>query len=385
MKIYLVGGAVRDLLLGRPVTDRDYLVDHAAQDSFKARYPTARLVGKSFPVFLLDGCEYAWPRGGSLESDLLLRDLTINAMALDEKGLLTAHPGAVSDLRERVLRPCSPESMTLDPLRVFRAARFAAQLPGFSASAELLDAMREAKAQGGLEGLAGERVGGELRKALAAPRPSRFFDILEKAGCLEPWLPELAACVGVPAGPAKYHDKDVFGHILEVLDLLVPDPLLVWMGVAHDLGKALTPKEKWPSHHGHERLGEEAARTLGLRLRLPTAYVEAGAMASAEHMRAHNYAAMRPGPRVDFLMRLEARGLTARLFRLEEADGAARRRDYPREPGELLAMARRDLRAMRKVKLPEELRDLGEKSGEMLRQLRCEALAAPRREEPPGA
>ena len=286
MKIYLVGGAVRDMLLGRPVTDRDYLVDHAAQDSFKARYPTARLVGKSFPVFLLDGNEYAWPRGGSIEADLELRDLTINAMALDEHGVLTAHPKALEDLRAGVLRPCSERSMAMDPLRVFRAARFAALFPDFTASPELLEAMRREAESGSLAGCAAERVGGEVRKALAAPMPSRFFDILEKSGCLGPWFPEVAACVGIPAGPAKYHDKDVFRHVLEVVDRLAGDPLLAWMGLAHDLGKALTPPDGWPSHHGHEKLGEDAARALGLRLRLPTAYVEAGATASAEHMRA---------------------------------------------------------------------------------------------------
>jgi tRNA nucleotidyltransferase (CCA-adding enzyme) len=369
MEIYLVGGAVRDLLLGRPVTDRDYLVDHADHTAFLGRYPTARLVGKSFPVFILDGDEYAWPRGGSLASDLALRDLTVNAMALDEKGLLHAHPQALHDLQARVLHPCSPTSLTDDPVRVFRAARFAAQFPDFSPSPELLDQMREAARGGLLAGHAAERMGREVSKALGAPAPSRFFTLLEKTGCLAPWLSELAACVGVPAGPPAYHDKDVFGHICQVMDRVAGDALLVWMALTHDLGKALTPREKWPSHHGHEQAGVAQAKELALRLRQPRVFMEAGMAACAEHMLAARYGELRPGTRVDLLMRLEAKKLTGRMFRLAAADKGS----TDEEP---LRQARRDLRAIRKVKLPEDKKDLGEASGELLRQLRCDALAA---------
>jgi tRNA nucleotidyltransferase (CCA-adding enzyme) len=366
MEIYLVGGAVRDLLLGRPVTDRDYLIDGVDHETFQGRYPRARLVGKSFPVFILDGSEYAWPRGESIEQDLELRDLTVNAMALAECGKLRAHPQAFQDLRDKILRPCSPSSMDDDPVRVYRAARFAAQFPDFLASPELLERMRGAAAGGLLGGLAAERVGREVAKALAAPKPSRFLELLERAGCLSPWLDEVLACVGVPAGPPAHHDKDVFGHLCEVMDRLAGDALLVWMALAHDLGKALTTPEKWPSHHGHEKAGEVPARKLGERLRLPTAYIEAGVLAAWEHMRVRAYPEMRPGPRVDLLLRLEARKLTSRMFKLAAADGS---------PG-LYPKARRDLRVILKVKLPEDKQDMGEKSGEILRQLRCDALAA---------
>lgn len=369
MEIYLVGGAVRDLLLGRTVTDRDYLVDHADHASFLGRYPTARLVGKSFPVFILDGSEYAWPRGGSLERDLELRDLTVNAMALDERGILRAHPQALHDLQAKILRPCSPTSLTDDPVRVFRAARFAAQFPDFSPSPELLDQMRSAAQEGLLAGHAAERVGREVSKALCAPMPSRFFTLLAKAGCLLPWFEELAACVGVPAGPPAHHDKDVFDHACEVMDRLAGDALLVWMALAHDLGKALTAKEKWPSHHGHEQAGVEQAKELALRLRQPRVFMEAGMAASAEHMLVGRYAKLRPGTKVDLLMRLEAKKLTARMFRLAAADKRSTDEDTLRQ-------ARRDLRVILKVRLPDDKKDLGEASGELLRQLRCDALAA---------
>lgn len=364
MKIHLVGGAVRDLLLGRPVTDRDYLVDHTTHEEFQGRYPTARLVGKSFPVFILDGEEYAWPRGGALDADLKLRDLTVNAMALDEDGVLRCHPRSLEDMAARVLRPCSPTSMSDDPVRVFRAARFAAQFPEFSPAPELLTQMR-AVAAGGLAACAAERVGREALKACAAPVPSRFLEILRLGGCLSPWLAELAVCLDVPAGPPKHHDRDVFGHIRQVMDALAGDALAVWMGLTHDLGKALTAREKWPSHHGHDAAGEELARRLAHRIRLPAVFIEAGAMAAAEHMRAGRYLELRPATKVDLLMRLEAKKLVPRMFRLAAADGH----------GDHLKQAKRDLRAILKVRLPADKKDLGEQSGEYLRQLRCEAIA----------
>jgi len=346
MEIHLVGGAVRDMLLGRPVTDRDYLVLNATKEMFLARYPTARLVGKSFPVFILDGSEYAWPRGATLEADLTLRDLTINALTLDEQGALHAHPRALEDIRAKILRPCSPSSLHDDPVRVFRAARFAAQFSDFQASGELLEQMRAVGGARLLAGQAAERIGRETVKALSAPKPSRFLELLRLTGCLPPWFTEVLD-----------HDGEVFGHTLEIMDRLAAqaaaaDPLLVWMGLTHGLAAA------------------ERARELATRLRLPAAFREAGALATGEHMRLHAYARMRPSSRVDMLMRLEARRLTTRMFKLVAADIG----------DDLLPLARRDLRVIRAVTLPEDKRDQGEASGEILRQMRCEAVAGLTRE-----
>jgi tRNA nucleotidyltransferase (CCA-adding enzyme) len=338
-----------------------------------ARYPTARQVGKAFPVCILEGCEYAWPRGGTLESDLLLRDLTINALAMDtaaeNPGRIVAHPLAFVDLQARVLRPASPTSMADDPIRVFRAARFAAELPEFSPSPELLAQMRACARQGQLAGHAAERVGGELKKALAAPAPGRFLEVLALADCLLPWFAELQAARGVPAGPAPFHSKDALGHTRQVMDRLAGDPLAVWMALVHDLGKTLTPPEEWPHHFGHEKAGAPLARQLGERLRLPRVFIDAGMAACADHMLPRHYPTLRPGTVVDLLMRLEAKRLTSKLFRLSAADTG---QDH-------FPQARRDLRAILKVKLPPELLDKGEASGEALRQLRCEALVAGRK------
>lgn len=373
MRISLVGGAVRDMLLGRPVGDRDYLVTQASAEEFMARYPTARQVGKAFPVCILDGCEYAWPRGGSLEADLLLRDLTINAMAMDtapeNNGLIEAHPRAFLDLQARILGPTSPTSMSADPIRVFRAARFAAELPDFSPSPDLLDQMRACARNGELAGHAAERVGGELKKALAAPAPGRFLEVLALADCLNPWFAELHAAKDVPAGPAPFHDKDVLSHTREVMNRLAGDPVAVWMALAHDLGKTLTPPGEWPHHYGHELTGAPLAQQLGERLRLPRAFIDAGVMACSEHMRPRDYPTLRPGTVVDMLMRLEAKRLTSKLFRLSAADTG----------NDHFPQARRDLRAILKVKLPPEMLDKGEASGEALRLLRCEAMVAARK------
>lgn len=369
MDIYLVGGAVRDLLLGQRGSDRDFLVIGADRDDFKGRYPSARQVGLSFPIFLVNGLEYAWPRGGDLETDLASRDLTVNALALGVspgvEGVLRLHPLALADLAGRVLRPASEHSMADDPARVFRAARFAARWPDFRAHPDLLDRMRGAGQAGLLDHLAAERVGAEVRKALATPRPGLFPALLDQTGCLAPWLAELAGASGIPAGPPPWHAADVLDHVAKVMDRLAGDPLAVWMALCHDLGKTATPPEKWPLHRGHDDLGAPLALRLGKRLRLPDTYIRAGVLAAALHMKAGRYDTLRPGTRVDLLTRLDRAGLVERLFALVAADHG---RDFSGE-------AARDLAALRAVRLSEADRDKGPASGEKLRQLRAGAVA----------
>lgn len=371
--IHLVGGAVRDLILSRTVTDRDYLFLGAEPDEFVRRHPTARQVGKAFPVFLLGGSQYAWPRGGSLASDLAARDLTINAVALGVSpgvaGRVTAHPLAFADLGHRILRPCSPASLADDPARVFRAARFAAQLPDFSPHHGLLTLMAEAARMREFSSMSPERVGGEVIKALAGARPGRFLALLSTAQSLDPWFRELRQADAIPAGPKPWHDKSVLGHTIQIMDRLEGNPLAVWMALCHDLGKTTTPRETWPRHIGHDARGKEMALELGNRLRLPAKFVRAGCLACELHMKAGRYTAMRPGSRVDLLDRLWREGLFEAMFSLAEADHQDR-------AGTLLVAARRDLEAMLAVHLPEFLQNQGAASGEKLRLLRCRALAA---------
>jgi len=369
MKIHLVGGAVRDMLLGRPVTDRDYLVTGASPEEFLASRPGAFMAGKSFPVAIFKGSEYAWPRAGGVMEDLHLRDLTINALAMRtcENGPphLLAHPLALHDLENTILRPASNTSMRDDPVRVYRAARFAAQLPDFTAHPSLIGQMRELSGSAALAGLSPERVAAETRKALGAPKPGRFLALLNETGCLGPWFKEYEGADAIAAGPPEYHDKSVLGHVIEIMDALAGDELAVWMGLCHDLGKTLTPRESLPRHLGHDVAGAAPAKALAKRLRLPSRHIEAGILAAKTHMKAGRYGELRPGTKTDLLTALHAKDLTERLFRLVAADHG---RDY-------LEISRRDLEIVLSVRLDEKDRNLGAASGEKLRSLRAQALA----------
>jgi len=364
MRILLIGGAVRNILLGLPVRDRDYLVLDATVEDFLRAHPTAKPVGKTFPVFILNRQEYAFPRAQTLEDDLRLRDFTINAMALDEDGHLSCHPRALDDLSQRLLRPASPSSLRADPLRVLRAARFIAELPGFSASEELLTDMRGVAGSGALAAPYAERVALETQKAFIASRPGEFLRLLGQTDCLTPWFAEFADAARIPAGPPKYHDSNVLEHTARVMDLLAGDAMTVWMGLCHDLGKTMTPPEMLPRHIGHEMRGEALALALGERLRLPARLIQAGADAARWHMVAGRYPELKPATRVDLLTRLKSRGVLREMFRLAAADNGT---DHT-------PCAREDLAVILAVDLPPEARNQGERSGEILRTLRIQAL-----------
>ncbi|MHC1701612.1 MAG: HD domain-containing protein [Humidesulfovibrio sp.] len=372
MKILLVGGAVRNALLGLPVRDRDYLVLEATVEDFLKAHPAAKPVGKTFPVFIYRGEEYSFPRGDSLELDLARRDFTINALAQEiagaETGALFHHPLALEDIQARVLRPASEHSLADDPLRAYRAARFAAELPGFTAHPELTAAMRQTAESGALGEPYAERVGQETLKACAGVRPGEFLRLLDQGRCLAPWFAELAGASAIPAGPSQHHDASVLEHTARVMDRLAGDALAVWMALCHDLGKTLTPATELPRHIGHEKRGETLAKALGMRLRLPTRLVNAGADAARWHMLAGRYPELRDGTRVDLLFRLKSRGVLRELFRLAAADKG---QDH-------LLEAQADLDAALGAALPPESRDQGEASGELLRSLRIKALRAGR-------
>lgn len=387
MRFVLVGGAVRDMLLGRrdAVADEDYLVLDAGREALLARFPKAAEVGTRATAFMVNGRELSLPRAGAapdfvtraeapLHQDLSGRDLTINALAVDEDGMLYAHPQALEDVRSRVLRPCSASALLDDPVRALRAARLAAQMPDFKPHPDLLSAMRDASAS--LASVASERVAKETIKALAAPKPSVFFSLLANTGCLQPWFAELGTADAVPAGPMPYHKGSLLRHLGRVLDNLAVmrpgDSLAGWMALTHDLGKAATDPGHWPKHHNHDIRGEDLARSLAQRLGVPNAYARAGTLAARWHMLAACYARLRPGTRVDLLDILHKGGVLERMFALVEAD-------VPEEGPEpiglaLLALAREDLRRILEVRLPPKDQNQGEWSGKRLRELRCLAL-----------
>lgn len=363
MKLYLVGGAVRDMLLGRTPTELDFAFT-GGLENFLSLHPDARRVGKSVHVCLWHGRECMPLRGNGPEEDLMARDLTVNALALDDTGKLYMHPQAVSDLRQRVLRPASPTAFADDPTRIFRMARFAAFWPDWRIDKSAFEQMR-ALTHAERAALPAERVGRELLKALAAPAPGRFFRILAQGQSLAPWFAELDVAGSIPAGPQKWHSNSVLGHSLRIIDMVAGDSLAVWMALCHDLGKILTDPALLPHHYGHEKCGIALSLELARRLRLPTRFAKAGVLAASEHMKGGMYATLRPGTRRDLLWRVHAAGFDQAFWRLVDADSG----------NPISATAFAHLAVLLGVRLPKGWHNKGEASARKLRELHCQALA----------
>lgn len=313
MKIYVVGGAVRDRLLGLPVADQDYVVVGATPEQMEAL--GYRAVGKDFPVFLHPQTheEYALARTErktargykgfeifaspdvTLEQDLARRDLTINAIARDELGNLIDPYGGVADLKAGILRHVGP-AFVEDPVRVLRVARFAARF-GFAIAPETLALMREMSRNGEVDHLVAERVWQELSRGLMEKKPSRMLLALRECGALGRILPEVDALFGVPQ-PAQHHPEiDTGRHVLLVLDYAAEHdyPLTVrFAALTHDLGKALTPAERLPKHPGHEQRGVALVEALCERLRVPGECRDLAVLASRYHLDVHRAGELKP-------------------------------------------------------------------------------------------
>jgi tRNA nucleotidyltransferase (CCA-adding enzyme) len=328
MNTYLVGGAVRDQLLGYPVTERDWLVVGATAEQMLAQGYLP--VGKDFPVFLHPQTreEYALARTErktghgykgficdssaqvSIEEDLLRRDLTINAMALADSGELIDPYHGRRDLDARLLRHVSP-AFNEDPVRVLRVARFAARYAhlGFGVAEETLTLMRGMVDSGEVSHLVPERVWAELYKALGETSPGVFFQVLRDCGALAVIFPELDALFGVPQ-PVKFHPEvDTGVHSLMSLQRaaqLSAKREVRLAALLHDLGKALTDPQRWPSHHGHEQLGLGALETLCERLRVPRAFKRLAQHVMQYHTHCHKVYELRPSTLAECLHHLGA-------------------------------------------------------------------------------
>ncbi|GIU50764.1 multifunctional CCA protein [Shewanella sairae] len=315
MKIYLVGGAVRDKLLKLEVKDHDYMVVGATPEQMLAKGFTQ--VGKDFPVFLhpKTSQEYALARterktakgyGGfsvdaapnvTLEQDLLRRDLTINAIAEDDAGNLYDPYQGIADLEQRLLRHVS-DAFIEDPLRVLRVARFAARFHslGFKVAPETMALMTQLSQSGELEALTAERVYVELNKALATDNPQVFFEVLRQCGALAVLFPEIEALFGVPQ-PEKWHPEiDTGVHTLMVLEQsakLSKDNTVRFAALVHDLGKALSPKDHLPKHHGHGQKGLPLIKALCTRYRIPNEYRDLALLVSDQHQNIHKITELR--------------------------------------------------------------------------------------------
>jgi tRNA nucleotidyltransferase (CCA-adding enzyme) len=336
MHIYLVGGAVRDTLLGRPVVDHDRVVVGALPEELLAL--GYKPVGKDFPVFLhpQTGEEYALARTErktgrgyhgfvfqadatvTLEQDLARRDLTINAIAQDDHGALTDPYHGVRDIEARVLRHVSP-AFVEDPVRVLRVARFAARFAplGFTVAAETMALMQQMVRDGEVDHLVPERVWAETRKALGEPQPSAFLRVLREAGALRVLFPEIDALYGVPQRAEFHPEVDTGIHIEMVLDAaakLAPgDDLVGFSALVHDLGKALTPADELPRHVGHEHRGMAPLRALAARLKVPTEHAALAELVCREHLNAHRAFELKPATVLKLLSTLDALRRPARL------------------------------------------------------------------------
>ena len=326
MKIYLVGGAVRDRLLGRVGGDRDWVVVGGTPEAMQAQ--GFRPVGKDFPVFLHPetGEEYALARTErksgrgykgfvvhtspdvSLDDDLLRRDLTINAMAQDEHGQVIDPHGGQADLAARVLRHVSP-AFGEDPVRILRLARFAARFPDFSVAPDTLALMRQMVDEGEADHLVPERVWQELARGMMEARPSRLFEVLRDCGALARLLPELDALWGVPQR-AEYHPEiDTGVHAMMVMDMSarLQAPLPVrYACLGHDLGKGQTPADVLPRHLGHEGRSVRLLKAVGDRLRVPNDCRELAEVVAREHGNIHASAQLSAAATVRLLERCDA-------------------------------------------------------------------------------
>ncbi|AOU99484.1 multifunctional CCA tRNA nucleotidyl transferase/2'3'-cyclic phosphodiesterase/2'nucleotidase/phosphatase [Acidihalobacter yilgarnensis] len=314
-EIYLVGGAVRDGLLGLPIKERDWVVvGSTTEQMLRLGF---KQVGKDFPVFLHPdtGEEYALARTErktaagyhgfavhaapdvTLEEDLRRRDLTINAIARRADGSLVDPYGGRQDLDQRVLRHVSP-AFAEDPVRILRVARFAARLVplGFRIADETLALMRDMTAAGEVDALVPERVWQELVRALAAPAPESFFETLRTCGALAKLVPELDRLWGVPQPPQWHPEIDTGVHTMLVLQQaarLSSEPLVRFAALVHDLGKGLTPPGEWPSHRGHEARGERLVTALCARLKVPNDFRDLARLTAREHGNVHKVLVMR--------------------------------------------------------------------------------------------
>ncbi len=328
MQVYLVGGAVRDTLLGLDVVERDWVVVGSTREELlRLKY---REVGRDFPVFLHPDSheEYALARlerkvapgyrgftvefgpEVTLEEDLARRDLTINAIAQSSDGALLDPYGGKRDLDARMLRHVSP-AFVEDPVRVLRVARFAARFAplGFQVAPETQELMRCMVERHEVDSLVAERVWQETEKALRQPKASEFFKVLRACGALQIIYPEIDALFGVPQ-PAQWHPEiDTGLHTMMVLDqaaLLSLDLKMRFAALVHDLGKGTTPREEWPSHRGHEERSVALIEALAARLRLPGDYRDLGVIVARFHGVVHRAFELRPKTILDFMERADA-------------------------------------------------------------------------------
>ena len=402
MKAFVVGGAVRDELLGLPVTDRDWVVVGSTPDQMiEAGYTP---VGADFPVFLHPKSreEYALARTErktgpgyrgfavhaapdvSLAEDLQRRDLTINAMAKTSDGAIVDPWGGQRDLANRVLRHVSP-AFVEDPVRILRLARFAARFAEFRIAPETELLMRQMVDAGEVDALVAERAWKELARGLMEQRPSRMFEVLRRCGALARILPEVDRLFGVPQRSDHHPEVDTGVHLMMVLDTaarLGASLEVRYACLCHDLGKATTRADVLPRHIGHEQRSVELGRAVSARFKVSTVCRELADVVAREHGNVHRSVELGAAALLRLLERCDALRRPERfddmLFACEcDARGRLGREDAPYPPRDRLGAALRTVQAVDASAIAAELaaRDItGPAIGEAIRQARIKAL-----------
>ena len=386
MKIYAVGGSVRDEILGIEANDNDFVVVGATEAEFLAEFPKAEKVGKSFPVFLVNGCEYAFARKErknghgytgfdvdfspkvTLREDLKRRDITINAIAKDpdHPGRYIDPFGGIEDIKNKRIVHVS-KAFEEDPLRVYRVARFAAKFPDFSVDPATIKMMHSVGDE--LLFLSNERVWKELEKALPCPRPSRFFTVLKEAGLLLYHFHEVELLSRVPAGPIQYHPEgDAFIHTIETMDRLKDsgnnDPVAMFAALCHDWGKIASSPDNYPHHYGHDKAGVPIIENFCRRMKnVPQRYSFAAKTLAKYHMIVREIDKITPKKAITIIQNILkcSCGLDGFMD--------AVRADNARQNDEARAFIKKMLPVL-DVKLPEKYWNAGRKSSEILTQLR---------------
>lgn len=320
--LYLVGGSVRDELLGRKVHDEDYCVQGLNKNEFEELFPNAFKRGKFFGVYDIEQKEFALARKErkngqghkefniktgkeiTIEDDLSRRDITINSMAKEVlTGKIIDPYNGKQDLKNRIIR-ATTEAFKEDPLRVYRVARFASML-NFEVDKQTLNMMNEQKEE--LKTLSQERVFSEFKKALETDKPSIFFEVLRKADVLDVHFKEIYNLIG-QTQPEKYHPEgDSYKHTMIVVDKsaeLTKDLSIRFSALVHDLGKGITPKEMLPHHYGHDKNGIALVEKFARRLKIPNSWMKCGKVSAKEHMLGGIFNKMTPPKQVDFITRV---------------------------------------------------------------------------------
>ena len=399
MQIYLVGGAVRDHLLGYPYHEKDYVVVGATPDQLLAQ--GYQPVGKDFPVFLHPDTkdEYALARTErksgqgyhgfefytdvkvSLEEDLIRRDLTINAIAMDDQGKIYDPYQGQQDLKDKLLRHVS-DAFVEDPLRVLRVARFAARYKhlGFQVAPETLQLMQTLSESGELNALTTERVWKETSRALMEPHAEEYFLVLRQCGALKVLFPEIEALFGVPQRPEYHPEIDCGIHTMMSLQQACRANYSLEVRFAvllHDLGKALTPADELPRHIMHEERGVKPVTEVCERLKVPTALKQLAIAVCKEHLKCHQAFTLKPGTLWRLLQRLDVLRRPERVEAFVQAcecDSRGRLgledREYPQ--AQYLLDAMQVVRSIKAQDLPPDIQ--GPDIGEMLIQRRIAAI-----------